>query len=67
MELLSLPNLRLRKGRRIIMKDILGYYYTDRLICIGCAFNEQTLGEEATADAIPNGFTCADCGITVNV
>jgi hypothetical protein len=48
------------------MSDVIGYYYEDRLICVGCAINQPTKGEEAEAEALPNGFTCDECWVVVN-
>lgn len=45
------------------MSDVIGYYCEDRLVCVSCA----TTGEEATAEAVPNGFTCDECLVVVNV
>lgn len=42
----------------------MGMYQEDRLVCIPCANGE---GEEANAEALPDGFTCAECGEAVNV
>ena len=44
------------------MSNVIGYYGDDELNCISCAIE----GEEATEEAVPNGFTCATCGVVVN-
>ena len=49
-----------RKGGT--MSNVIGYYGDDELNCISCA----TEGEEATEESVPNGFTCATCGVVVN-
>lgn len=41
-------------------KNVIGYY-TDELDCVSCA----TEGEPATSEAIPDGFTCATCGVVI--
>lgn len=46
------------------MSEVMGMYQEDRLVCIPCANGE---GEEANAEALPDGFTCAECGEAVNV
>jgi hypothetical protein len=41
---------------------IIGYYSETDLSCLKCVAE----GEEATAEALPDGFTCASCGEVVN-
>lgn len=41
---------------------IIGYYSDTDLSCLNC----ETQGEEATVEALPEGFTCANCGEVVN-
>lgn len=45
------------------MPKVIGYYQEGRVICPPCA-NEQ--GEEATKEALPEGFTCDECWEVVN-
>ena len=46
-------------------KDIIGVYLDDSLICVSCS--KEGEGERVTAEAVPNGFTCAECQVVVNV
>jgi hypothetical protein len=53
----------LRSGR-LSVSEVIGMYQEDRLVCIPCANGE---GEEANAEALPDGFTCDECEEVVNV
>ncbi len=46
-------------------KDIIGVYLDDSLICVPCSTTGE--GERATAQALPDGFTCDNCLEVVNV
>lgn len=44
--------------------EAVGVYQDDRLVCLPCSGGE---GERASAEALPDGFTCDECGVVVNV
>ena len=46
------------------MNEVIGMYQDDRLVCLPCSEGE---GERASAEALPDGFTCDECGEAVNV
>jgi len=46
-------------------EDIIGVYLESSLICVACS--KEGEGEQVTAEALPDGFTCDDCGVTQNV
>lgn len=50
------------------MSKIIGVYPVndDRVVCVGCASNHSLKGEWATADGLPDGFSCEECGAVVN-
>lgn len=41
------------------MSEVIGMYQDDRLVCLPCSEGE---GEQASAEALPDGFTCDECG-----
>ena len=44
------------------MSKVIGYYSDSSLDCVECV--EE--GEPATEEALPDGFTCDNCGVVVN-
>jgi hypothetical protein len=46
-------------------EDIIGVYLDSSLICVACS--KEGEGEQVTAEAVPDGFTCDDCGVEQNV
>ena len=46
-------------------EDIIGVYLDSSLICVACS--KEGKGEQVTAEAVPDGFTCDDCGVEQNV
>lgn len=44
--------------------EAVGVYQDDRLVCLPCSEGE---GEKASAETLPDGFTCDECGEAVNV
>lgn len=45
--------------------DTFGIYLDSSLVCVPCWNGEE--GEAVTVEALPNGFTCDECGVTQNV
>jgi hypothetical protein len=45
-------------------RDIIGVYLESSLICVACS--KEGEGEQVTAEAVPDGFTCDECGVTQN-
>ena len=45
-----------------IVSEVIGYYSDYSLECVACL----SQGEPATAEALPDGFTCDSCGVVVN-
>lgn len=44
-------------------EEIIGVYLDDSLICVPCSTTGE--GEGATAQALPDGFTCNNCGTVI--
>jgi hypothetical protein len=49
----------------MMTKDIIGVYLNDSLICVPCSTTDE--GDQVTAEALPNGFTCDKCEVIVSV
>lgn len=54
-----------REGEQQVSEEIIGVYLDDSLICVPCSTTGE--GERATAQALPDGFTCDNCLEVVNV
>ena len=46
----------------MLSEKVIGYYSDYSLECVACVSE----GEPATAEALPDGFTCDSCGVVVN-
>lgn len=49
---------------------IIGWYYPDSLVCLKCVelvHGAPDEGEPAYDEALPDGYTCAECGEVVGV
>ena len=57
----SLDVLKAMKQKEAEEK-VIGYYSDYSLECVACVSE----GEPATAEALPDGFTCDSCGVVVN-